>query len=522
MNRECVVLSWIAKNNDPFDSKDPQAKSPGPSLTLLFDAHSPFSTNVHTVVFFHDRDAGMQAFLRTRAQIHQRDPSIEVEGLEFTGEDPTDHRAIYEFLRPHIVRIRERFAKDKLVIHASPGTPAMHTVWVLMAETGMINGDFAVVKSYRPGEKAGHAVIASLSVGLETYYRVYQNSRPLAGSAFDEPLFWDPKKFQCALLRNVFRDARRYAALNVPVLIMGERGTGKTTLAGWIRSNSRFRVPKNDGSWPAIACGQYSAETMRAELFGYRRGAFTGASSDHQGLLEAADGDTLFLDEIGDVSRDLQRLLIKAIEEKRFQRLGETRARKSNFRLLVATNLSFNELRKRIDPDFYDRVAPLRIRMPSLREIPQDLPWIWNSVSRRASIQACGVLVHPLLPKKQEAELLRRLAKHSLSGNLRDLFSIAFRCLACRDECTPSDALDWALTELANATTPDSDSSPLHNDGGASSKECDRLPAQELVQEFKAALAAKIYEVAKRRNLSPAEICDLPERTLRAWRRLRQ
>lgn len=120
----------------------------------------------------------------------------------------------------------------------------------------------------------------------------------------------------------------------MPVLIVGERGTGKTTLASWIRLHSPYRRQEQDTHWPAVACGQYSPETMRAELFGYRKAAFTGAVSDRNGLLDAAHRDTLFLDEIGDISRELQRLLIKALEEKRYFRLGDDQARQSNFRLI--------------------------------------------------------------------------------------------------------------------------------------------------------------------------------------------
>src|SRR4029079_8610403 len=140
-------------------------------------------------------------------------------------------------------------------------------------------------------------------------------------------------KFRTDRMRWLFDEARRFAQVKVPVLILGERGTGKSTLAGWIRLHSPYRKKELDAHWPAVACGQYTPETMRSELFGYKRGAFTGAMKDHEGLLAMAHKDSLFLDEIGDVSRDLQRLLIKALEEKRYMRLGEDRTRDSDFRL---------------------------------------------------------------------------------------------------------------------------------------------------------------------------------------------
>src|SRR5690606_8723891 len=145
----------------------------------------------------------------------------------------------------------------------------------------------------------------------------FQQARPRHVAASEQVLL-DPRHFVSERLKRLYDRARRYAQLNVPVLILGERGTGKTTLASWIRSSSPFRDPSKDQSWPSVPCSQYSPETMRAELFGYVRGAFTDARTDTEGLLHVADGDTLFLDEIGDISRDLQRLLIRALEEKRF------------------------------------------------------------------------------------------------------------------------------------------------------------------------------------------------------------
>ncbi len=123
---------------------------------------------------------------------------------------------------------------------------------------------------------------------------------------------------------------------------------------------------------------------MRAELFGYKKGAFTDAKEDTEGLLHVADGDTLFLDEIGDIPRDLQRLLIRAIEEKSFTRVGARIPEKSDFRLITATNLPWRDLQNRLDPDFLDRIGVLVLEVPPLREIRADLPWLWQHVYQQA------------------------------------------------------------------------------------------------------------------------------------------
>ena len=197
----------------------------------------------------------------------------------------------------------------------------MHTVWVLMAETGFIEPPFTVVKSYRRSERGGRPAVVPVELGIETFYKTYKASRPRQLGSEEQGVIWDPSRFRTDAMKRVYADARRVAPLNAPVLIRGERGTGKTTMANWIRSNSPYKREEQNANWPSVACGQYGPETMRAELFGYRKDAFTGATADREGLLAAAHRDTLFLDEVGDVSRDLQRLLIRAERESR-SRLG--------------------------------------------------------------------------------------------------------------------------------------------------------------------------------------------------------
>lgn len=292
---------------------------------------------------------------------------IHCERHKFITADPTDHTGIFKFLERKVPEIRRKYQGRELLIHISPGTPSMQTIWVLMAECGFIEPPFVVVKSYRVSERSVRDAVVPVSVGIETFYKAYRESTPQKPSSETEIIFWDPARFRSPRLVELYARARRFAQLRVPVLITGERGTGKTTLASWIRVNSRFCRHELNRNWASVPCGQYSPETMRSELLGYVKGAFTGADKDTDGLLRIADGDTLFLDEIGDISRDLQRLLIRAVEEGSYYRLGSTKPEKSAFRLITATNLELSELRKRVDADFYDRIGVHSSTMQKLR-----------------------------------------------------------------------------------------------------------------------------------------------------------
>ncbi|HBQ12940.1 MAG TPA: hypothetical protein DEF51_17990 [Myxococcales bacterium] len=548
MSAAPVLLTWVAVNNDPYE-RDGQsglarlvdgAPIPGPTLTLLCDDESPYAGRINDVVLLHRAPPGGANEREERAVTELgealRERSIRAHRVPWDGDDPTDHRGVFEFLRDKLPELRRRFSGRELVLHISPGTPSMHTVWVLMAETGFVEPPFTVVKSYRRAERRGRPAVVPVELGIETFYKVYKASSPRQVASEDQRVVWDPARFQTDAMRRVYAEARRYAQLNVPVLIRGERGTGKTTLASWIRSNSPFKREEQDTRWPSVACGQYSPETMRAELFGYKRGAFTGATADREGLLAAAHRDTLFLDEVGDISRDLQRLLIKAIEEKRYFALGDDKPRESDFRLLTATNIDELELQRRLDPDFRDRISLLTLELPPLRDVSGELPWLWEVVYEEAAHRAGVTRRRATLGAAHHGRVVAQLRRHPLPGNLRDLFRVAYRILAARNDVdapmSPAEAVEYGLEALlgppvgeARATSTSmalarafSSGNPIDDllePGG-------RIATAEVLADFRAFIAAELRRIAAARAVPVDELCDVSERSIREWVKGRQ
>jgi DNA-binding NtrC family response regulator len=540
-----VLVSWIAVNNDPFErergSYTPRlvggARIPGPTLTLLFDEDSPWREQIRDVVLLHrevegpDGEPERRAIAETRSEIERLQPQLRLRPVPWPGSDPTDHQAIFEFLQPTVRDLRREFAGRTLVVHISPGTPSMQTIWVLMGETGLIEQPFELVKSYRRDERRGRPPVLKVQVGLETFFKAYVSSHPREVGFVDQAVVLDPSRFRSERMKRLLVEARRFAQLNVPVLLLGERGTGKTTLAGWMRAHSGFRKKELDKGWPAVACGQYSPETMRAELFGYRKGAFTGALQDREGLLATADGDTLFLDEIGDVSGELQRLLIKALEEGRFQPLGAKQPSTSRFRLLAATNLSAAVLRQRLDADFLDRISALSLHLPPLREIREDLGWLWEAAYDQAAARSEAAKTR--LGTSHHQRVASRLAKHHLPGNMRDLFRVAYRIVAARNDVHeplgPGEAVEYGLAAL-------DDSEPLAPteigiarnvaQAFAADGPLDHVVAQHgrietaaVERGIKAFMARKIRELAKQRHVDVETLCDVTGRSLQSWLR---
>ena len=539
-----VLVSWVAVNNDPFERDRSRkyrldaggAEILGPTLTVLDDPASPLRGRIDTLVLLHrvprtgEPAKELEAVGALKEELRLRLPALKVDVRPWPGANPTDHRAIYEFLREEMVSIRKRYSGRELLVHISPGTASMHTVWVLMVETGLVPPPVRLIQSFRPEDrKPGQPCVVDVNVGIETYYQAWQASQPAEVASADEALAWNPQLFRSDVLRNLWREAQQYARLGVPVLILGERGTGKTTLASWIRANSPFRRKELDKNWPAVACGQYSADTMRAELFGYEKGAFTGAVQRHEGLLARADGDTLFLDEVGDVTRELQRLLIKAVEEGRYQPLGSTKTVESRFRLLSATNLPEARLGERLDLDFLDRIGPLRLRVPALREMRDELDWLWPTVVTEATRRAGVAAKRVRMSAAANAAVLAALRRHPLPGNVRDLFVVAYRLLAVlADPAGHQDAaVESAIAALAGArdlavSTPDSSTVAAAWASGASLAKLigpdAPLNTDVLLADFRRYLAAEVRAAAKASQCDSEQLCDVTERTLRSWR----
>jgi len=206
-----------------------------------------------------------------------------------------------------------------------------------------------------------------------------------------------------------------------PVLIEGESGTGKGVMARLIHNRSaRTRAPFVD-----LNCAGLSKELLESELFGHERGAFTNATNTKPGLFEIAADGTLFLDEIGEMELTVQARLLKALEEKRFRRVGGTRDIRADFRLIAATNRDLNAevAATRFRNDLYYRLNVVKLRMPALRERMEDLPILVQEILRPLA-KEMGRQVPKVSPRA-----LKKLETYPWPGNIRELRNVLERAL---------------------------------------------------------------------------------------------
>ncbi|MCU0608543.1 MAG: sigma-54 dependent transcriptional regulator [Chitinispirillaceae bacterium] len=213
----------------------------------------------------------------------------------------------------------------------------------------------------------------------------------------------------------IMAQAKIAASSDTVVLLQGETGTGKGVLARWIHNNSE----RKSDAFIEVNCSMLKGDLLRSELFGHAKGSFTSAIAAKEGLIELADGGTLFLDEIGDMSLEVQAQLLKTIEEKSFRRLGDNALRKSDFRLICATNRDLKALTKEFRRDLYFRICTFPISLPPLRKRDDEIPGLADYFLSNFG--------YSHLPLAEDVLLL--LAGYSWPGNTREFKNVLERAL---------------------------------------------------------------------------------------------
>jgi two-component system, NtrC family, response regulator HydG len=242
---------------------------------------------------------------------------------------------------------------------------------------------------------------------------------------------------QSAKIRHIYRLIDTLKNIPTPVLITGESGTGKELVAEAIH----YSGTRKDKPLVKVNCGALSAGLLESELFGHIKGAFTGATHDKMGRFQLADGGTIFLDEIGDISPDIQQRLLRVLQEYEFERVGESSPRKVDVRVIAATNKPLARLiqQGKFREDLYYRLNVMAIALPPLRERRDDIPRL---------VEHCLQQLQGKLHKKIAAvseDVLRIFMEHPWPGNVRQLaHALEHAVILCEHqvitvECLPSE-----------------------------------------------------------------------------------
>ncbi len=213
----------------------------------------------------------------------------------------------------------------------------------------------------------------------------------------------------------------RVSRSQAPVHIYGESGTGKELVARMIHESGARR----DAPFVAVNCGAIPTELMESELFGHKRGSFTGAVADKRGLVQAAEGGTLFLDEVADLPLHMQVKLLRVVQEKTVRPVGESREETVDVRILSATHKNLAELVAQglFREDLFYRINVIELRVPALRERPEDIPDIAEAILKRLGRRS------GLQPPRLTEDALEQLRSYPFPGNVRELENVLERAL---------------------------------------------------------------------------------------------
>jgi DNA-binding NtrC family response regulator len=231
---------------------------------------------------------------------------------------------------------------------------------------------------------------------------------------------------ESAPILEIKRMLEKVAPTDSRVLITGQNGTGKELVARWIHEKSN----RADGPLVEVNCAAIPAELIESELFGHKKGSFTGAVADRPGKFEAANGGTLFLDEIGDMSLDAQAKVLRALQESKIMRVGDTKEIKVDVRVLAATN---KDLRAeiaggRFREDLYHRLAVIVVKVPSLNERREDIPLLIEHFNRRIADDYGHAM------KNFTPGAIKSLQDYNWTGNIRELANVIERLFILCDQ----------------------------------------------------------------------------------------
>lgn len=218
-------------------------------------------------------------------------------------------------------------------------------------------------------------------------------------------------------METIISMARRFSNIDSPILLLGESGVGKDVLAHFLHRQS-----KRQGSFVRVNCGAIPEQLLESELFGYEKGAFSGADQSKVGLFELAQGGTIFLDEIGDLPFNLQVKLLNVLQDFKIRRLGGTKSRKIDMRIIAATNQNLSEMveQKTFRKDLYYRLNVLPITIPPLRKRKEDIPVLVFSFLDKLN-------THYKTAKKIDSNTMEYLIEYEWPGNIRELKNILER-----------------------------------------------------------------------------------------------
>lgn len=395
----------------------------------------------------------------------------------------------------------ELMAKTKQMhLHSAVVIMTAHGSTESAVEAMKLGATDYLTKPFQIGEMKVAIEGALKSVALE---RENQQLRTELGKAFS----FDNIVGNSPAMQPVFDLIKRVSQTKTNIMILGESGTGKELVAHAIHRNSA----ESSAPFVAINCAAIPESLFESELFGHKRGSFTGAMADKEGIFQQADGGTLFLDEVGDIPLSVQVKILRALQQRTVRPVGGTEDITVDVRIICATNRNLEEMvaKGQFREDLFYRLNVIQIRLPALRERREDIPVLAEHFLRKFSV----VMGKPIKAISKEA--MRALVSYNFPGNVRELENTIERAVALETQSAIlPETLPQKLTmSAAGAAVPPS--SPAAAPAAATAAGGDNFDLEKSVEQFERLHILKALEATKGVKKKAAVLLGISFRSLR-------
>ncbi|HOT74325.1 MAG TPA: sigma-54 dependent transcriptional regulator [Candidatus Wallbacteria bacterium] len=452
-----ICLSWIGThdlNSIAHDTK--YGDGSGPIIALLESPHADDFDELHLLYNFgQPLEKHKDEYRRQISKKYAKNKTVVFHEHEL---NPTDYNRIYEITTGIMKSLQKKYSNKKIKwhFHTSPGTGQMNAIWVLLSKTAYPATLYQ--SHYEIGSKKQIVKTIDLEFNIDAEYipEVTARAREKILKNIHSEKQYGEIIYRSDIMESLLYKTRKLAAHNVSVLITGETGTGKELLAKAIHAASLRKGKK----MLTLNCAAIQETTANATLFGWSKGAWTGACGEGSGYFLECSGGTIFLDEIGELSLETQTKLLRAIQEGEVQRVGDGRVSKVDVRIIAATHKNLLELVKsgKFREDLYYRLNVFAIELPPLRKRGDDITLLAEKFLK--AINDKNDEIPGYVIKKLSASARQLLVNYPWPGNVRELYNTLQRvCLWADSSIITAEELKNYFTHGAQteAAGPDHD-----------------------------------------------------------------
>ncbi len=453
-----IVLAWLG-HTDIREIENKKSEG-GPIATLLCSEFAEDFNEVHLMCSYTEVPSVLISDMEKKGiklpssidqllkyyKIHlSKRVEIDAHSHKFGLKDPTDHESVYSKTKGLIKQLQKDNDEISWHFHLSPGTPTMHAVLLLLGRSSFRATMYHTWKLRNDIKSNTRIVKVPFDIALDLIPELKKKTDHAIVHSWSElPAFLDIK-FKSKIMETKLSKAHKMGVRDVPVLITGETGTGKELIAKAIHEAST----RKDQEFMTINCGALPEELVESELFGYLKGAFTGADNDKPGYFELCHNGTLFMDEFGELPLKTQVKLLRVLQSGKFNPVGGRAEKEVDVRVIAATNKNLISM---IDEgtfreDLFYRISVGTIELPPLRNRIEDIQHLADHFLNLVNTEYKKTSkITEYKSKKFHKSAREILINHNWPGNIRELYNTIQRvCLWCDNEVIKANDLENSI-----------------------------------------------------------------------------